>query len=289
MYNNPYSILGIKNTASKEEIKKAYKEIALSCHPDKLVHLNDLKEKEGKIEKFKAATIAYNNLMNDEISDDTMIDESDWEKMDWSDIWKSFFRQDTKDIIADIANIFMHTTNLHKPKLDTDKIKHEIKLQVSYQDILTNAKRKLRLILVDIDEPLFVDIHCGAYPKIVKEYTDDDDKIHDIIINMEIRPTDNFEHIISENGAIDIITNVDISLLEYIYGYQRDLQYVDGSILQIVVPAWQRGHFEVKGKGIKGGSLLVNISINYITKADWEKLDEKDKDNMIRILNILVK
>ena len=57
MYNKYYDILGISKGASKEDIKKAYKEIALSCHPDKLIHIKDETEKNKKIEKFKEASI----------------------------------------------------------------------------------------------------------------------------------------------------------------------------------------------------------------------------------------
>jgi DnaJ-class molecular chaperone len=52
---NPYSLLGVSQGASKEEIKKAYKKLAMQHHPDK-----------GGDEKiFKEITNAYNTLTND--------------------------------------------------------------------------------------------------------------------------------------------------------------------------------------------------------------------------------
>lgn len=53
---NPYKILGIKKKATKEEIKKAYKDLAKEHHPDK----------GGDEEKFKRILQAYQILMNDD-------------------------------------------------------------------------------------------------------------------------------------------------------------------------------------------------------------------------------
>jgi len=52
---NPYTTLGIDRTASEDEIKKAYRKIAIKCHPDK----NPSKEAE---DKFRKATEAYDIL-----------------------------------------------------------------------------------------------------------------------------------------------------------------------------------------------------------------------------------
>jgi curved DNA-binding protein CbpA len=52
-----YEILGISKTASKEEIKKAYKKLAIQWHPDK----NPGREKEAT-EKFKEIAEAYATL-----------------------------------------------------------------------------------------------------------------------------------------------------------------------------------------------------------------------------------
>lgn len=57
---NPYEVLGIKEGASEEEIRRAYKELARKYHPDKYANnpLSDLAE-----EKMKEINEAYNYLM----------------------------------------------------------------------------------------------------------------------------------------------------------------------------------------------------------------------------------
>lgn len=60
MEKDYYSILGIQPNASADEIKKAYRKIAMKYHPDK-----NSGNKEAE-EKFKAATEAYDVLSNKE-------------------------------------------------------------------------------------------------------------------------------------------------------------------------------------------------------------------------------
>lgn len=54
---DPYKILGVPRDASTEDIKKAYRRIALKVHPDK---------RKGSTEEFRTATKAYNTLKNPE-------------------------------------------------------------------------------------------------------------------------------------------------------------------------------------------------------------------------------
>lgn len=60
---DPYEVLGVTRNASKDEVKKAYRELAKKYHPD--VHsdnpLADLAE-----EKFKEVQSAYDMIMNEQ-------------------------------------------------------------------------------------------------------------------------------------------------------------------------------------------------------------------------------
>lgn len=288
-----FQILGISSTSTNEEIKRAYKEIALSCHPDKLTNMPDGEEKQKKIDRFKEATIAYNFLTSksNEYSDDSIYDDINWNDIsNWKDIWYGIFtnNSETKDIIrdtfVDIANSFIQSKIFPKES-NANKIQHNLNVEITYKELLLNAKKKLRLVLVDIDVPIFVDLSCGCFPKAVKEYTDDDDKEHEIIINMVIKKQDNFDHIYSEKtGTIDIITTIEITLLEYILGGQIQVPYIDGNSLSIQLPVFQNDLYEIPKMGIKNGSLIVNISIKNPTEFGWNKLSDTDKDTMVRFL-----
>ena len=58
--SNPYQVLGVSPSATKDEIKKAYRKLARTLHPD--VNPNN---KEAA-DKFKEVTAAYDLLSNDE-------------------------------------------------------------------------------------------------------------------------------------------------------------------------------------------------------------------------------
>ena len=56
---NPYKILGIKKSATEEEIKTAYKNLAKKFHPD-------INKEEGAEDKFKEIKEAYDLLKDAE-------------------------------------------------------------------------------------------------------------------------------------------------------------------------------------------------------------------------------
>ena len=56
MSDDPYKTLGVSKTASQEEIKKAYRKLAKSLHPD--LHPDD----PGKQSEFQAISAAYDLL-----------------------------------------------------------------------------------------------------------------------------------------------------------------------------------------------------------------------------------
>ena len=229
-------------------------------------------------------------------------DADEWsDSMDWKDMWYKFFNnnQDTKEIIketlVDIANSFIkskiYPKSYYNPQTSTSNLevqkRHEISLEVSYSEILMNSKKKLRLILVDIEDPIFIDIYCGAFPQIVKEYTDDNDVEHEIIINLEIKKQDEWDHIIAKSGTVDIVTSVDILWKEYILGCEKKIDYIDGRHLIIYVPPFHNDYVEVERKGLKGGSLIVKLCLKNVNRETWMNLPEKDKVDMIRILDTL--
>ena len=56
-----YEVLGVAKNASEEEIKKAYRKLAIKYHPDRQQDKSEAEKKEAE-EKFKEAAEAYSVL-----------------------------------------------------------------------------------------------------------------------------------------------------------------------------------------------------------------------------------
>ena len=56
-----YHVLGIEPTATEEEIKKGFRQMAIRYHPDKVIHMGEEYQKGAK-EKFQKVQEAYENI-----------------------------------------------------------------------------------------------------------------------------------------------------------------------------------------------------------------------------------
>ena len=56
-----YAILGVKSTDSNEEIKTAYRRLAMANHPDKVQHLGETAHSEAE-KRFSKINEAYNRI-----------------------------------------------------------------------------------------------------------------------------------------------------------------------------------------------------------------------------------
>jgi DnaJ like chaperone protein len=59
--NSDYKILGVEASASNDEVKKAYRKMAIAHHPDKVASMGEEYQK-GAQEKFMKIQEAYENI-----------------------------------------------------------------------------------------------------------------------------------------------------------------------------------------------------------------------------------
>jgi DnaJ-class molecular chaperone len=314
---------------TRDEIKGIYKKIALECHPDKLTHVSDEGERNAKIERFKMATIGYKKAMEDfenygklnyrgtEYNFDNLADDYEiYNSFDlnfWKNTYDGIFKDKDKikNTFIDVASYFFNkgfkTKNHYEPS--TKIVKHSINLPITYYDLCSQTKRKLRILLKNVKEPVFITICCkNDYPCLTRQYIDDDSIEHEIIIQMILDNADaeddgdrdgegegdgegeaekvQYTHSIHNNDThiIDLHTAIDINIVEYLSGGVRKIRYVDDSIIDVPIEPFSTTDIVIRDKGLCGGNLHIKVVFHNITLKKWKKISEKKRTRVIHLL-----
>jgi DnaJ-class molecular chaperone len=304
---------------TRDDIKNIYKKIALECHPDKLTNISDETEKTIRIERFKKASIGYKNAIDDFDNYGKLMyrtNEYDFNNLsdDYDDIYNNFdlnFWKNTYDTIfkdkeiikntfIDVASFFFN--NGFKNKIyynpSTKIIKHNINLPITYYDLCTFNKRKLRILLKNVKEPIYINVCCkNEYPCLTRQYIDDDSIEHEIIINMIIDNTNNYSnndinytHKISNcDNNIDLNIEININILDYLIGGVKKIKYVDNTFIDINIKPFCLEDIMIKNKGLMGGNLNVKLIFKHISLKEWNKINKKKRIKLINIIKLIYK
>ena len=311
---------------TREEIKGLYKKIALECHPDKLTHVSDEDERNVKIERFKKATIGYKTAMDDfdnygklnyrgtDYNFDNLADDYEiYNSFDlnfWKNTYDGIFKDKDKikNTFIDVASYFFNRGFKNKNHYDpsTKIVKHNINLPITYYDLCSLTKRKLRILLKNVKEPVYITLCCkNDYPCLTRQYIDDDSIEHEIVIQMILDDEsdvgdvgdvgDDCEggeavrythtHTNANTSHIDLHTSIDINIIEYLSGGIRKIRYVDDSILDIPIEPFSTNDIVIQDKGLLGGNLNVKVVFHNITLKKWKKISEKKRARVIHLLS----
>lgn len=278
---NPYKILGIPVGSSIEEVKKVYKSIALKSHPDKLNNINDINERNIKIKEFVDATNAYNKILKGDVEDYSFIDEDfDFEDYnftfeDWQQTINSI-RQ--SDLFKDVVSMIM--------KFKSKIKKHNINVDIKYTDYFSNNKKKLRLFLKGVEEPVYINLDCKKYPLCIINYFDNDDNEHEITIKMDLindpKINNGFYHN-EEDELLNLYYDISITTVEYLIGDIKEIIFINKEKLEIKIEPFAK-ELKIKGYGINNADLIIKFIYNPIEKENWYKLTDADRNEMVRIL-----
>ena len=290
---DPYSVLNVKRTDSKDAITKAYRKLARQWHPDKN---HNSKESE---EKFKNISLAYEMINNpkrfnkfnmnnfNEEQFDRMADNifsktsnlSSWftkvKNMDFNNLTNNFFNEafKYKNFYDDVTS----KNDKYKPKTD-DII---INITVSLQDIFNNTKKTINIKrtrkcskclglgftingecneclsrnYIEVDK--MINIECKLKKIILyKEANEKEGYIPgDIIINIKPKKNDKFQIINNYDILYQIV--IDNSNIE------KEIEYLDNKIYILKLTNINFNKFyEIENKGLIGfdgnrGKLLI--------------------------------
>jgi len=272
---NPYIILNIPLNSSIDDVKKAYKAIALKSQTDKLNGIADINEKNKKIKEFMDATNAYNTIMNNDIN----FDEFDDINVNYDDWVETFNNIAQSKLFGEMINIFK--------KFKSKVKKHNINVDIKYSDYFSINKKKLRIFLKNVSEPVYINLDCKKYPIHIINYFDDNEEEHEITINMilinDININNGYYHVI-EDDKINIHYDMPIDTIDYMIGDTKQLLFLNNEFIDIVIEPFTDNYIK-KDFGVNGGDLVINFKYNPINKEKWDKIISADKKEMIRIFS----
>lgn len=294
MSKNYYEILGIPKTATDDEIKKAYRQLALKYHPDK----NKSSEAE---EKFKLVAEAYEILSNKEKRaaydkyGNANIQDGGFSNFDNLNgpfkftyhgnpfqTFASVFETDPFRIFKGDTHIevdnFGDVSNLNKPKKQDPPIQHN--LSVSLEEVLKGCTKKMKIIrkvnsvglVRREDKVLTINVKPGwkAGTKITFPREGDQNAgtiPADIVFIIQDKPDKTFKR----EGA-DILYTAKVSLKEALCGCRCKIPTLENDEFElkmndVITPQTTR---RISGRGLpyhknptKRGDLVVQFEIKF--------------------------
>ncbi len=261
---DPYSALGVSKSASKKEIKSAYRKLAKKYHPD----TNQGDEKIA--EKFKEISSAYNIVGDEKMRarfDRGEIDANGQERAAYgfgghpgagrggprpggadSDI----FGGGSDDIFSEIFGNFRRGAGRSSPVKGRDK---SFAIDVTFVEAATGSTRRLTLgeggRTLDVKIPAGIEDGKQIRLKGQGEAGTSGGPAGDIMINVRIKKSDVFLR-----DGDNVIVELPISLPEAVLGAKIPVPTVDGTV-NLKIPAGSNtgSTLRLKGKGVpkKGG------------------------------------
>jgi DnaJ family protein B protein 4 len=306
-----YNILGISETASKDEIKKAYRSLSLKLHPDR--NPNNLEA----VSKFQKINEAYETLGDDQKKEEyDMMNKNPFLRMATGHAGGGVPFQDMDDIFSALfGNVLgsipgmqqgMHFGGPGGPKIHVFRGGHPVQQLQKPTPIIKTVTINMEQVLtggtipVDIErwliegenklfenETIYVTIPKGIDDNEIimlreKGNILTEDIKGDIKIFIKIENTSQFER-----KGIDLIMNKNISLKDALCGFSFELKYINGKVYTLnnnsgsIIPPEYIKTIPNMGLTRDGhtGNLLIHFHVDFP-----EKLSEAQIKSLKEIL-----
>jgi DnaJ-class molecular chaperone len=287
-YLDPYITLGLNKEASEDDVKKAYKKLALKYHPDKnggddvmFKKVNEayqilIDPVKRKLHDMKHETIDYNALTKFATSLFTIIQEKLQEKLvpTTKEAQPSSYTKG-KEKIRTRTRAQQQTTEFQSNTESTPALK--IMVPVDIEDLYNGSIKKVVVKVKRLREndgvctleytrvPLYISLLHYEMEYIFKGAGDDtintDIPRGDIVVTLEIMCDPKTSLRIDDLfSRFDLQLEQQMTLYEFYYGIDRDIVFLNGEILKVKCyplesfkqrpdTPWFYVH-EVKGKGL---------------------------------------
>lgn len=288
MTADPYAALGLTKSASDADIKKAYRKIARTCHPD-------LKPDDAKAEaKFKAASAAYDLLKDPETRgkfDRGEVDASGAERPQQQQYYRDYAEapgnpyrsgpnrrgqgfeghDDMSDIFADfLRQRGQEGGRFQSRGFDARGTDQRYMLNVPFLDAVRGGKAQITL---PDGSAIEVKIPEGTADGQTIRLRGKGGQGHgkgpqgDALVTLNVVP-----HPLFERDGNDILITLPISLDEAVLGGKVATPTINGTVnLSVPKGATSGQTLRLRGRGVKGqGDQMVTLSIASPPKIDAE-------------------
>jgi DnaJ-class molecular chaperone len=274
-------VLGLDETATEADIKKAYKSIALKTHPDKLVDLDESERNEKEMQ-FKEASEAYKRLIDNNFSDifDDIFGGSEGmaSMFGGSEGMASMFSGSEC-----MASIFSGMANkLFQSQSFQSIFKTSVK--ITYYDLIYKRKLEKQFNLCGIPTKAIID--CSKFPKqfITRSFNGLSSTAE---IDFKFEDDDVYESIIHQNGKVDLIYQMKISHYDYYKGFNHSFVHIDGNNVSFKAKRMSKKTLKIKNRGLNGGDLLIKMVLYNPSNSKLKDISNEEYESFLNILNAL--
>jgi DnaJ-class molecular chaperone len=255
-----YSILGVEQNASQEDIKRAYRKLSLNLHPDR--NKGDIQ----KEEQYKKINSAYNTLSdpNERAQYDTNITFNKLNLQDSIFMNMLFNPIDIQSVLSELRNTNFNSNNFSNKNIPIDIFSNlgksslfnqginnynfdskpkniNLTIHITLLDAYKGCKKPINIKRwiyennkeIEQEETIYVDIIKGIDNNEIVTIKDKGNRLsHDNKGDIEVKIIIDNESKFERNG-IDLIYKRDITLKESLCGFTFDLCYIDGREFKI--------------------------------------------------------
>ena len=266
-------ILGLDITATKEDIKKAYKAIALKTHPDKLTNLSDSEKKEKELQ-FKEVSEAYQRLIDDNFTEDIL-----------NDIFAGFEGGGSgMKMFSGMASKLFQSGAFQGAFQDQFQSIFKASVTITYYDLIYQRKIEKDFTLCGIPTKAVID--CSKFPR--QQITRSFNGLSSTAdIQMKLEETDEYQNEILPNGKVNLIYNMYISHYDYYKGFSHSFTHIDGNKVNFKTKKMSKKILKIKDRGLNGGDLLIKLTLFNPNNKNLEKIKKEDYEKFLDILNTL--
>jgi DnaJ-class molecular chaperone len=266
-------LLGLDETATEVDIKKAYKAIALKTHPDKLVDLSD-EEKEDKEMQFKQVSEAYKRLLDNNFYDDIFDGYEDI--FGGSGMANMFGGGESFKMFSGMASKIFQSQSFQSIFKTTVKI--------SYYDLIYKRKLEKQINLCGIPTKAIID--CSKFPKqlITRSFNGLSSTAE---IDFKFEDDNVYDNVIHKDGKVDLIYEMKISHFDYYNGFNHNFVHIDGNNVNFKAKRMSKKILKIKDRGLNGGDLLIKMILYNPNNNNLKNITSEDYEKFLNVLNAL--